>query len=276
MSASTTPAYRRGPPVTATANPTGEVRAASRAVRSESVSGSKVAPSGDDRPGRAGSAQPTGRASPSTTRTGSRRRRAGLPDDLDLAQGQTRRRLERQRAVAAVLADEAFDERVRRLVQQLLRRADLGELTAHPQDGDLVAELDRLVDVVGDHDDGLAELALQAEEELVQLAADHRIDRGERLVHQQHQRIGRQGTGHPDALLLTAGELRRVAVRRACGPGRRCPAAPSARLRDFCLSQRCRSGHGARCSPAPCDAGTARRSGSRSPSGGAGRSCGGT
>jgi hypothetical protein len=36
-------------------------------------------------------------------------------------------------------------------------------------------KLDRLIDVVGDHDDGLAQLALQSEEKLMQLATNDRI-----------------------------------------------------------------------------------------------------
>jgi hypothetical protein len=43
-----------------------------------------------------------------------------------------------------------------------LRRVVLGEHAALAQDGDAVAHLDRLVDVVGDEDDGLAQLAVQA------------------------------------------------------------------------------------------------------------------
>jgi hypothetical protein len=35
----------------------------------------------------------------------------------------------------------------------------------------------------------------------------------EGLVHQQHRRIGSEGTGHADALALTAGELVRIALR---------------------------------------------------------------
>ena len=47
---------------------------------------------------------------------------------------------------------------------------------------------------------------------LLQLAADDRVDRAERLVHQQHGRVGRERAGHPDPLLLPARELVRVAL----------------------------------------------------------------
>ena len=77
---------------------------------------------------------------------------------------------------------------------------------------DLVAELDRLVDVVGDEDDRLAQLALQAQELVLQLLAHDRVDGAERLVHQHHRRVGGERAGDADALLLPAGQLRRVAL----------------------------------------------------------------
>ena len=118
-----------------------------------------------------------------------------------------RRRLEGQAAVAAVAPDEVGHEVVDRVREQLRRVGQLGELAADPEHGDLVAELDGLVDVVGDEDDGLAELALQPEELLLQLVADDRVDGAERLVHQHHRRVGGQRAGDADALLLAAGEL---------------------------------------------------------------------
>ena len=70
---------------------------------------------------------------------------------------------------------------------------------------------------MGDHQDGLAELALELEELVLQPAAHDRVDRAERLVHQQHRWVGGQRTGDPDALALSAGELVRVAVRELAG-----------------------------------------------------------
>ena len=72
--------------------------------------------------------------------------------------------------VAAVAADEAGDEvvgRVRRAARP--GSASWASLPPTAQHGDLVAELDRLVDVVGDEHDGLAELGLQPEELVLQL-----------------------------------------------------------------------------------------------------------
>ena len=80
------------------------------------------------------------------------------------------------------------------------------------QDRDPVAHLDRLVDVVGDEQDRLAHLGLEAQELVLELLAVDRVDRPERLVHQHHTGVGGERARHPDALLLAARELRRVAV----------------------------------------------------------------
>ncbi len=53
---------------------------------------------------------------------------------------------------------------------------------------------------------------LQAQELVLQALAVDRVDRPEGLVHQHHQRVGGERPGDADALLLAAGELRRVAV----------------------------------------------------------------
>ena len=65
---------------------------------------------------------------------------------------------------------------------------------------------------MGDEEDGLADLRLQAEELVLQALAVDRVDRAEGLVHQHHQGVGGERPGDADALLLAAGELRRVAV----------------------------------------------------------------
>ena len=96
--------------------------------------------------------------------------------------------------------------------EQVGRRGELGELAADAQHRDLVAELDGLVDVVGDEDDRLAEVALQPQELVLQLLAHHRVDGAERLVHEHDRRVGRERPGDADALLLAAGELGGVAL----------------------------------------------------------------
>ena len=54
---------------------------------------------------------------------------------------------------------------------------------------------------------------LQLDELLLHLAADQRVERGERLVHEQHVGVGGEGAGEADALLHAAGQLARAACR---------------------------------------------------------------
>ncbi len=123
------------------------------------------------------------------------------------------KRVQRKRLQRAVGADERGDEVVRRLLEDRARRVVLREAATPPQDGDPVADLDRLVDVVRDEDDGLPHLALQAQELVLQTCTHDRVDRAERLVHQHERRVARQRPREADALALAAGELRRVALR---------------------------------------------------------------
>ena len=65
---------------------------------------------------------------------------------------------------------------------------------------------------MGDEEDRLADLRLQAQELVLQALAVDRVDRAEGLVHQHHRRVGGERPRDADPLLLAAGELRRVAV----------------------------------------------------------------
>ena len=91
---------------------------------------------------------------------------------------------------------------------QLLRRADLHDL-AVAHDGDAVGEPDRLVEIVGDEDDGLLQKVLQTQELVLHLAADQRVERGERLVEEPELRADGERAGDAHALLLAAGKLLR-------------------------------------------------------------------
>ena len=91
-------------------------------------------------------------------------------------------------------------------------RRRLRDLAAVLHDDDLVAEQERLVDVVRHEHDRLAEFALQAQQLLLQLGAHDRVDGAERLVHEQDVRVDREPAGDADALLLAARELARVLV----------------------------------------------------------------
>ena len=116
-------------------------------------------------------------------------------------------------------------------------------------DGDPVGQRDRLVDAVGDEDDRLAGRGDDLGELLLHDLAGHRVDRGERLVHQQQPGLGDERAGQADALPHAAGELARVGLLEA-GRARpsRCSAAT---LRPWCRSRcgaasRARSGRSTR------------------------------
>ena len=128
------------------------------------------------------------------------------------ADRQPGRGLERQTPITAVASKEVGDEVVVRIGQQPLGGVQLSQRPADPQHRHLIAQLDRLIDVVGDEDDGLAQFALKPQELVLQLFAHHRVDRAERLVHQHHRRVGGECPGHPHPLLLAPGELVRVAL----------------------------------------------------------------
>src|SRR5437879_6407224 len=81
-----------------------------------------------------------------------------------------------------------------------------------------VAERDRLGDVVGDEDDGLAPELPQLEQVGLQLGAGLRVDRGERLVHQDHRRIVGEGSDQRGALAHPAGKLVRIIALEAGKP----------------------------------------------------------
>ena len=142
-----------------------------------------------------------------------RRRRHGRrrldPGDVRL-QLDVGERPQRQAAERAILADELRDELVGRVREDRVGRVVLREHAALAEDRDAVAHLDRLVDVVGDEDHRLADLPVQASELVLQPETRDRVERAERLVHQQYRRVGRERTRQADALALAAGQLRRI------------------------------------------------------------------
>jgi len=119
---------------------------------------------------------------------------------------------ELQLPIPAVGPDEAGDEVVGGVGQQLRGLVVLLQHSAGREDRDLVAELDGLVDVMGDEHDRLVQFALKSQHLRLQFFADHRVHCAERLVHQQNRRVGGQRARHPHPLLLTAGQLRRVVL----------------------------------------------------------------
>src|SRR4051794_13198592 len=71
-------------------------------------------------------------------------------------------------------------------------------------------EIDPFIDVMGDEDDGETELPPQRAHELLQTDARQRIDRAERLVHQQHGRTAPERAGDRHALLHAGRQLPRI------------------------------------------------------------------
>src|SRR5256884_2670922 len=96
-------------------------------------------------------------------------------------------------------------------LEDVAARARLHDAPAF-EDGDLVAELQGLVEIVTDEEDGLPDPLLERQQLVLELAADERVERRERLVHEQDVRIGRERPREPDALLHAAGELAAIAL----------------------------------------------------------------
>ena len=104
-------------------------------------------------------------------------------------------------------ADEIGDEAGARPLIDLFRRADLDD-PAVVEDGDAVGHRQGLALVMGDEDEGDAEIALQGLELDLHLLAQLEIERAQRLVEQQHLRLVDQRAGKRHALALAAGKLR--------------------------------------------------------------------
>ena len=88
--------------------------------------------------------------------------------------------------------EEAGDELSRRALEQIERGAACS-IMPPLQQHDAVGERHRLFLVVGDEDEGLVELAVQAVELAAHVEAQQRIEVGERLVHQEDRRLPHEG-----------------------------------------------------------------------------------
>ena len=144
-----------------------------------------------------------------------------------------------QHLPALHVAGEGPDVAVGRPRHHLGRRAHLHE-AAVLHDGDAVAELQRLRQVVGDEHRRLAQLPLQPDHLVLHVPPDQRVERGERLVEQQDLGVVGQGPGQADPLLHAAAELVRVGVAEAArarpGPACRRPARSRVALSLRCTS----------------------------------------
>jgi hypothetical protein len=88
----------------------------------------------------------------------------------------------------------------------LARGAALHDAATFHQ-GDAVADLEGLVEVVGHKDDRALKFRLQVKEFVLQFRADQRVQSRKGFVHQQDRRFGHKGAGKADALLHAAGKL---------------------------------------------------------------------
>ena len=90
-------------------------------------------------------------------------------------------------------------------------------------DDDAVGQRDRLFQIVGDEQHRLAVGAPQIEQQIAHDLPRLRVERAERLVHQQDLRIADQHLREADALALPAGEHVRIAVAERAEPDAREP-----------------------------------------------------
>jgi len=95
--------------------------------------------------------------------------------------------------------------------QQPDRGVVLDEL-AGSHNGDAIRQAQGLLDVVGDKNDRLPDLALNAQQLVLQIFAGDRVDGAKGLVHQHDRGISRHRSRQSDALLLPARQLPRVAL----------------------------------------------------------------
>lgn len=101
------------------------------------------------------------------------------------------------------MLDEALDIVGRGAGHDVLGLPDLHHLAILHQD-DAAAERDGLVEVVGDEDDGLLELALEVAQLRLHVAADQGVEGAEGLVHEQDVGIGGQRPREARPLLHAA------------------------------------------------------------------------
>ncbi len=101
---------------------------------------------------------------------------------------------------------EPRDERVGRRPVELVGRADLLQPAA-AHDGHAIAKLERFVLLVGHEHRGDPDPVDEIADLVARALAQRGVEVGERLVQQEHARLGRQCAGQRHALLLSAREL---------------------------------------------------------------------
>ena len=104
---------------------------------------------------------------------------------------------------AVHIRHEGGDVVVGGIGEDLFGRSDLND-AAIAHHGHSIAKEHRLVEIVRDEHDGLAQGCLKLDELFLHLAANQGIQGRERLVHQQDVGIGRQGARQPNPLTHSA------------------------------------------------------------------------
>ena len=88
-----------------------------------------------------------------------------------------------------------------------IQRSEAGDEIAFAEEHDAIGEVEGLVEIVGDEEDGFAEVGQESAEHVLHLGAGEGVECAEGLVHQQDGGLGGKGAGEADALALSAGEL---------------------------------------------------------------------
>ena len=86
-------------------------------------------------------------------------------------------------------------------------------------DPDALAHAGDHAEVVADQQDGRVDARAQLVDQVEHLGLDRGIEAGRRLVEHEQARVAAQGHGDHHALLLAAGELKRVTTQRVAGVG---------------------------------------------------------
>ncbi len=142
-------------------------------------------------------------------------------------------------AEARHAAQEAHGVGVARVGEQIAGRA-LFDDAPGVHDPDALAHAGDHAEVVADQQDGGVDAGTQVVDQVEHLGLDRGVEAGRRLVEHEQARVARQRHGDHHALLLTAGELERVAPQGAAGVGHgdalerargRARARPSSRSR---------------------------------------------
>ena len=110
-----------------------------------------------------------------------------------------------------VIAEEAENERIGRVLIDLLRRVILLDI-AGIDHRHTVGDFECLFLIVRHEDCRDLDRIVQFAQPTAQFTPDSGIERTERLIEQQHLRLDRQGAGERDALALAARELRGIAL----------------------------------------------------------------